>query len=289
MIATAFVAGYPIVHSRSPLIHSFWMNKHDIRGQYLSLAIRNDQLPRLITDIRNGTYVGGNITIPHKVAVSKLCDHLTPQAKAIGAVNTLYMQGDQIVGHNTDGAGFMANLHQQAPRWRKKSATVILLGAGGAARAIAVALLDDHVHRLILLNRSRNKAETLAEHLRVAFPLKRIDTGSLEHFNEHAGTTDLLVNATSIGMNNTRFEHVHPQQLARHAVVADIVYTPLETPLLQQARQAGLAAVDGLGMLLHQAVPGFHKWFGKHPEVSPELRQRLLDNLAKGSSGDPYP
>lgn len=276
----AFVAGYPIHHSRSPLIHTHWLHQYGITGKYLPLELETEQLPQLIKQIRKGTYIGGNITLPHKVAIARHCDRLTPQATAISAVNTLYREGKKIVGHNTDATGFIANLDQQAPRWRRHVNKCLLLGAGGAARAVAFALLDDQLDNLTILNRTQQKAQTLAQHLRQLFPEKQIDARPLDHFNRKAPQTDLLVNTTSIGMNNTRFGKIDPARLAPEAVVAEIVYTPLETPLLNAAKLAGLTTVDGLGMLLHQAVPGFEKWFGHRPEVTPELRKRILADLA---------
>jgi shikimate dehydrogenase len=270
-VKRAFVIGHPIAHSRSPLIHGHWLAANGIDGSYEPIDIAPDALAEFIARVRGGEFVGGNVTIPHKEAVFALADSRDPLAIRIGAANTLVHRPDGIFAFNTDHMGFLGNLDQGAPGWDAGLQTAIVLGAGGAARAILVALAERGVREIHLLNRTTEKAAALAAELGGG-----ISASALDDFNRLAPASGLVVNCASVGMHGTRFPGIDLSLLPRSAVVTDIVYVPLETPLLADARALGLRTVDGLGMLLHQAVPGFEAWFGLRPEVTPALR-RLVE------------
>ena len=263
----AFVIGHPIAHSRSPLIHGHWLDRYEIEGSYEAIDVAPAALPDFFTRLKTGEFAGGNVTIPHKQAVYPLVDELDPLAEEIGAVNTLVLKGDQVSGFNTDYEGFLGNLDQAAPGWDEDLEEVVVLGAGGASRAILVALKARKVGRIHLLNRTVGRAEDLALEL-----AGRIECGGLGDFGVRAKNARLVVNTSAVGMKGTAFDGIELGALPKDAIVTDIVYTPLVTPLLAEAQERGLRVVDGLGMLLHQAVPGLEAWFGVRPEVTPELR-----------------
>lgn len=274
-VKKAFVIGHPIKHSRSPLIHGTWLAEHGIAGSYEAIDVAPEDLPAFVARLRQGEFVGGNVTIPHKEAVFALCDSVDPLARTIGAANTLVRQPDgRIHGFNTDYMGFLGNLEQNAPGWAEGLERAIVLGAGGAARAILVALRERGVPEIVLLNRTPDKAAALAREISGPFV-----PGALADYARYAEGAGLLVNTTSIGMHDTRFEDLDLQLLPGTALVTDIVYVPLVTPLLADARALGLATVDGLGMLLHQAIPGFEAWFGVRPAVTPALRAKVEATL----------
>lgn len=270
----AFVIGHPIAHSLSPLLHGYWLEKYKIEGRYDAINVFPDELNQFVTRLRSGEFVGGNVTLPHKHAIFGLCDEIETDTRIIGAVNTLIMRDNKLVGSNTDQLGFAANLDQMAPGWDKKKGEAIVLGAGGAARAVLVALASRGISHIHILNRTAQKAIDLANELPGPF-----SGHALTHFTQLASDAQILVNTSSIGMHGTRFEDLPLNNLPRSALVTDIVYTPLITPLLKDAQKAGLKTVDGLGMLLHQAVPGFKAWFGTRPEVTTELRELLINKL----------
>jgi shikimate dehydrogenase len=271
----AFVIGHPIAHSRSPLIHGTWLMAYGIDGSYEAIDVAPADLPRFFDRLRGGEFAGGNVTLPLKEAVFALCDTVDPLARTIGAANTLERQADgRVHGFNTDFMGFLGNLDQNAPGWDKNLDEAIVLGAGGACRAVLVALRERGIGRVHLLNRSPDKAEALA---RLMGDGAR--PGALAAFADLAPGAGLLVNTTSIGMHGTRFDGLPLDRLPETALVTDLVYVPLETPLLAEARARGLRTVDGLGMLLHQAIPGFAAWFGMMPEVTPALRARVEATL----------
>lgn len=267
----AFVIGHPINHSRSPLIHSHWLKSHGIDGSYEAIDVATADLPEFFERVRSGEFAGGNVTIPHKEAVFALADERDPLAETIGAANTLVHRPDGVFAFNTDYLGFLGNLDQNVPGWDKGLNEAVVLGAGGSARAILVALKSRNTPTIHLLNRTLQNAEDLA--LDLGGPIR---AGGLGDFAKVAPGAGLVVNCSSVGMHGSRFDSVDLNLLPKSAVVTDIVYVPLETPLLADARAAGLRTVDGLGMLLHQAVPGFEAWFGVRPEVTPELR-RLVE------------
>jgi shikimate dehydrogenase len=269
----AFVIGHPIAHSRSPLIHGTWLAEHGIEGSYEPIDVAPDALEAFIERVRKGEFAGGNVTIPHKEAVFSLCDDVDPLAEKIGAVNTLVMRDGRLLGTNTDYLGFLGNLDAGAPGWSQGLERALVLGAGGAARAILVALASRGIP-VILLNRTRASADRLAAEID-----GDVTVGQLADINEAAPLAGLVVNTTSIGMHGTRFEGFDLSALRPDTLVTDIVYVPLETPLLAEARARGLKTVDGLGMLLHQAVPGFEAWFGVRPQVTPALRAAVEATL----------
>ena len=276
MTTRAFVIGHPIAHSRSPLIHGTWLKQYGIDGTYEAIDVAPSDLPAFFDRLRAGEFAGGNVTIPHKEAVFALCDGVDALAQAIGAVNTLVVRNGKVQGTNTDYLGFLGNLDAAAPGWSKDLNRALVLGAGGAARAVIVALLSRNIP-ITLLNRTRSTADLLAQQLGPG----RITTGALEDLVDAAADARLIVNTTSVGMHGSRFSDISFADLRSGTLVTDIVYTPLETPLLRDARANGLRTVDGLGMLLHQAVPGFAAWFGTTPTVTPALRlavEATLDN-----------
>lgn len=275
----AFVIGYPIKHSRSPLIHGHWLAEHGIAGSYEPIEVAPADLPAFLDRIRSGEFTGGNVTVPHKEEAWKLVDFRDLDTDHLKAFNTLSQvetaDGIAIYGQNTDLYGFLANLDQQAPGWNKDVENAIVLGAGGAARAVAAGLMLRVPGRVHILNRTRERAAALAADI---VPRRAVG-GSLDDFAALAPTSQLVVNTTTIGMHGTRFDNLDLSLLPKSALVTDIVYVPLVTPLLADARALGLRTVDGLGMLLHQAVPGFEAWFGVRPEVTPALRQKIEATL----------
>ncbi len=256
----AGVVGWPVAQSRSPRLHGHWLERYGINGAYVPLAVRPEDLPAVLTGLRKAGFAGVNMTIPHKEAVVLLCDRLAASAARAGAVNTIVFEGGEVVGHNTDGAGFIANLQAQGVALQ---GAALILGAGGAARAIGAALQDAGM-AVSFCNRTKARAAALAQALAPAGVVDWADkAGALGEFS-------LLVNTTSLGMTGQPALDISLAQ-ASGLVVAEIVYTPLQTPLLAAAEVLGLKTVAGLGMLLHQAVPGFAAWFGVTPVVDEEL------------------
>lgn len=270
----AFVIGHPIVHSRSPLIHGTWLAEHGIDGSYEAVDVAPTELPAFFERLRSGEFAGGNVTIPHKEAVFALCDSVDDLAKTIGAVNTLVVRDGKVHGYNTDYLGFLGNLDAAAPGWSDGPRDALVIGAGGAARAILVALRERNFGRVHVLNRTLANAETLVEEIEGPF-----EAHGFEAFAELAPKVGIVVNTSSIGMHGSRFDWLDMSLLPKSSLVTDIVYTPLITPLLADAQAYGLKIVDGLGMLLHQAVPGFADWFGVRPQVTPALRARIEATL----------
>ncbi|WP_029040975.1 shikimate dehydrogenase [Cucumibacter marinus] len=271
MTRHAFVIGQPIAHSRSPLIHRHWLQVYEIAGEYDPIEVTPEGLPDFFARIRAGEFVGGNVTLPHKEQAWALADTHDPASRAIAAANTLVLKAGQIHASNTDHIGFLANLDDRAPGWDENLETAVVLGAGGASRAIIAALSARGARTIRILNRTPARAGALAAEMQDK-TAARLSPGGLDDFAGVAPNTDILVNTSTIGMHGTRFEGIDIAALPSHALVTDIVYTPLVTPLLADAAAHGLRIVDGLGMLLHQAVPGFEAWFGTRPEVTPALR-----------------
>ncbi len=259
----AGVLGWPVSHSRSPRLHGHWLATHGIDGAYVPLPVHPDRFADAVRALADLGFRGANVTIPHKQAAFAVCDVVDATARRAGAVNTLVFRDGRIEGSNTDGFGFLESVRAGAPGWQPAAGPAVLLGAGGAARAIAAALLDAGCPRVTLVNRSRGRAEELARDLSGAIAVA-------DHPPLSKAT--LLVNTTSLGMQGQPALDIDLTPLSPTAVVADIVYVPLETPLLAAARARGLRAVDGLGMLLHQARPGFEAWFGHAPMVDDTLR-----------------
>jgi len=270
----AFVIGHPIIHSRSPLIHGQWLEEHGIDGSYEAIDVAPEALPVFFERLRRGEFAGGNVTIPHKEAVFALCDSVDPLAATIGAVNTLVVTNGKVHGTNTDYLGFLGNLDANAPGWSDGPNDAMIIGAGGAARAVLVALRRRNGGKVHVLNRTLEKAQALVAEIDGPFEAHGFDA-----FAELAPQIGLVVNTSAIGMHGTRFDWLDLALLPKTTLVTDIVYTPLLTPLLVEAAAQGLRTVDGLGMLLHQAVPGFEAWFGVRPTVTPALRARIEATL----------
>ncbi len=272
-IPLAGVIGHPIAHSRSPLVHRHWLKTYGLPGDYVALDVRESDLEDVIRTLPKMGFVGVNITIPHKVAILDIADIVTDRATLIGAANTLIFRKDgKIHADNTDGYGFIANLRQGAPGWKPSTGPAAVLGAGGAARAVIASLIDAGTTEILLSNRTRPKAEALKSEF--GSKVSVIDWVQAGNMLEEATT---VVNTTSLGMTGAAEFRVPLDGLRRGAVVTDLVYAPLRTKLLEAADAAGCVTVDGLGMLLHQAVPGFERWFGVRPEVDAATRAAVLE------------
>ena len=268
----AGVIGWPVHHSRSPQLHDHWLQVHHIDGAYIPLAVQPEDITAALKALPLLGFAGANVTLPHKQTALAVMDEVSEVARRIGAVNTIIVGPEgQLVGDNTDAYGFMENLRQQAPQWRPQSGAALVLGAGGAARAICVALHDAGVAKLYLANRTTARAEAIALDLKGFSEV-------IPWSERHSALADmsLLVNSTTLGMINAPPLDLDLAALPLSAVVTDIVYTPLDTPLLIAARDRGNVGVDGLGMLLHQARPGFRAWFSTDPQVTPALRSAVL-------------
>lgn len=273
-VKKAFVVGHPIAHSRSPMIHGYWLETLGIEGSYERIDIAPQDFESFLKNLPESGFAGGNVTIPHKEVAAQLVDGQYEAAELIGAVNTLWLEGDRIMGDNTDALGFSANLdHYLKDEWRKASSALVL-GAGGASRAILYALKQAGIKEIRLVNRTIARARELADRFG-----ESISVHGWDEVDEIAGDVGLVVNTTSLGMNGEGGNILNVSRLPQTAIVTDIVYTPLQTPLLAAAAQHGLRTVDGLGMLLHQAAPGFEKWFGKRPQVTEELRSLIVADL----------
>jgi shikimate dehydrogenase len=270
----ACLIGWPAAHSRSPLIHHYWLRKLGIAGGYNIEAVPPEGFAEFVLHLSTHGFIGANVTIPHKERALSL-SMPDARARAVGAANTLWYDGGELRSTNTDIEGFINNLDACAPGWDKFE-DALVLGAGGSSRAVVFGLLERGVRRVHLANRTVERARTLADQFGAAVhPLAWETIGDL------LPRIGLLVNTTSLGMQGQPALELDVSALASHAVVADLVYVPLETPLLAQARARGLKTADGLGMLLHQAVRGFELWFGQRPEVTSELRALVEADLAK--------
>ena len=271
-IPLAGVIGTPISHSRSPRLHQFWLRKYGLPGHYIPMDLASADLEEAIRVLPKLGFVGVNVTIPHKEHVMSLADLVSDRAALIGSVNTLIFREDgKIHGDNTDGYGFMQNLHQNLPDWDASAGPAAVIGAGGAARAVLSSLLDAGAPEIRLTNRTRNRADALQRE----FGQKIIVYDWVQAGNMLDGAKT-VVNASSLGMVGKPEMRIPLDGISPSAVVTDLVYTPLETPLLAYARRIGCRTVDGLGMLLHQAAPGFERWFGMKPEVDEALREAVL-------------
>lgn len=271
-IPLAGVIGSPVAHSRSPALHTHWLKKNGIRGHYVPLDIAQKDLRQALDIMPKIGFVGVNVTIPHKETVLAMADVVTDRAALIGAANTLIFRNDgKIHADNTDGYGFVENLRSNAPDWDPKSGPAVVFGAGGAARAVLAALLDIGVSEIRLSNRTRGRAEALRHEF--GGKLRVFDWVQAGNMLDQAAT---VVNATSLGMQGKSEFRVPLDGLSPRATVTDLVYTPLETGFLSQARSAGCTVVDGLGMLLYQAAPAFERWFGIRPVVDSETRNIVL-------------
>jgi shikimate dehydrogenase len=271
----AGVMGWPIMHSRSPLLHNYWLEKHGLIGRYVPLAVKVERLEKVLRALPALGFSGCDLTIPHKIEALRMVDEAHETARRIGAVNCIIVRpDDSLYGVNNDGWGYIENVLERVPGWRADAGPIVVIGAGGGARAVVVALLDRGAQEIQLVNRTASRAETLRE--QIGGPIKLIPWADRHRALKGAA---MLVNTTSQGMVGQSPLALSLDQLPVAALVSDIVYTPLETPLLAAARRRGNPSVDGLGMLLHQARPAFKAWFGVLPEVTPELRKMIEATL----------
>jgi shikimate dehydrogenase len=273
----ACVVGWPVEHSRSPLIHGHWLRAYGIAGSYTKEAVRPENLGAFLASLPQRGFSGCNVTLPHKEAAFAAAAERDPSALAVGAANTLWFEEGRLCAANTDTYGFMTHLSRSVPDWLSADRPVAIFGAGGAARAIVHGFLEAGVAEILLFNRTRDRAEELAH----AFRNRRGRIKVLD-WAEGGGAARgacVVVNTTSLGMIGAGSLDLDFKQFEDRTVVADVVYVPLETPFLRSARLHGLRTVDGLGMLLHQAVPGFEKCFGVRPEVTDALRALVVADI----------
>ena len=271
-IPLAGVIGSPISHSRSPFLHGHWLRRYGLDGHYIPMEIASSDLERVIETLPMMGFVGLNVTIPHKERIISLADHVTDRAALMGAANTLTFGEDgKVYADNTDGHGFLQNLKQGAPNWKANSGPIAVIGAGGASRAVVSALIEDGATEIRLSNRTRNRADALRQEF--GTKIEVYDWVQAGNMFDGAST---VVNTSSLGMVGKPEMRIPLDALSKEAVVTDLVYTPLETPLLAYAKSVGCQTVDGLGMLLYQAAPGFERWFGVKPEVDEDIRRAVL-------------
>ena len=270
----ACVIGWPIEHSRSPLIHGTWLKTYGIDGTYTKEAVKPEDVQTFFAAMAQTGLAGCNVTVPHKEAAFAAAAEKEESAVAVGAANTLWLADGELACANTDTYGFMKHLELSAPQWMAQDAPVLILGAGGAARAIVYGFLQAGVDRVLIANRSRARAEQLAQYFG-----PKVHVIDWDKRNDAARRAGVIVNTTTLGMKGVGDPEIDFAHMRAGSVAADIVYVPLETQFLKSARAHGLTGVDGLGMLLHQAVPGFEKWFGVRPHVTPELRALVIADI----------
>lgn len=271
-IPLAGVLGHPVAHSRSPALHGYWLRRYGLKGFYIPMDVAPGDLETVLRDLPKMGFVGVNVTLPHKEAILQIADIITDRAALIGAANTIiYRKDGKIHADNTDGSGFIANLRQNAPHWNPAAGPAAVLGAGGAARAVIAALIEVGVPEIRIANRTRPRADAMRSDFGAKVVVQEwVQAGAML---EDCAT---VVNTTSLGMTGKPDFNIRLDALPQRALVTDIVYTPLKTQLLIEAEERGNTVVDGLGMLLHQAAPGFERWFGQRPEVDEATRQAVL-------------
>jgi shikimate dehydrogenase len=274
----ACVIGWPIKHSRSPLIHNYWLKKYGIDAVYERMPIGPKDVANFIANLALSEFIGCNVTIPHKETVFAAIGEADKIARRLGAVNTVYLKNGKVYGTNTDGEGFVASLRHSYPDFNLRDKIAIIIGAGGAAKAIIGALLDEHIGRIGIINRTQERI--LALQGQFGSQIFEINEAIA---NDELGNCKILVNTTSQGMHGQPSQNLEIQNLNRDALIADIVYAPLETALLERARNQGNPVLGGLGMLLHQAVRGFELWFGVKPEVTKELYELIAADVQKAN------
>lgn len=271
-IPLAGVIGDPVAHSLSPRLHGHWLARYGLKGHYVPLHVTHSNLADVLRILPEMGFVGVNITIPHKEFVLSLATQISDRAALIGAANTLTFLGNgQLQADNTDGIGFLSNIRQTLPGWTAATGPALVLGAGGAAKAIVSALINDGAPKVIVVNRTRTRADALRDQFGA-----RVETQDWTRITDLVADVALVVNTTALGMTGQSPLAIDLSRLTPPTVVTDIVYKPLDTDLLVTARQMGCETVDGLGMLLHQAVPGFERWFGYTPMVDDHLRAAVL-------------
>jgi shikimate dehydrogenase len=278
-VRRACVIGHPVAHARSPLIHRYWLAEHRIEGDYGREDVPPEKIDDFFANFARSGYVGGNITLPHKEAAFRALARAEPVAAALRAVNAIWLEDGRLAGTNTDVHGFLANFDEARPGWSNRAEQAVVLGAGGGARAVVYGLLQRNVGRVVVVNRTPVRAKAIADELG-----ERVKVASFGELRGLLERTDILVNATKLGMTGQPPLEIDLASMRDGAMVYDIVYVPLETTLLAAARARGLHAIDGLGMLLHQAVPAFERWFGIRPAVSEGLREALLADLGARKS-----
>ena len=277
-LTRAFVTGFPVRHSRSPMIHGHWLKTFEIAGTYRAVEVAPSDFAAFIASLKDGSsgFAGGNVTIPHKEQAFALAGIPDELATELGAANTLYIHDGRLHATNTDGYGFLNNLDDRAPGWTEARDRAVVLGAGGASRAVIQALRDRGFGEIHVLNRTVGRAQELSDRFGA-----RVHAAPIDALAERLSGADLFVNTTSLGMDDSDAIAIDFTAMRSGGLVTDIVYVPLITPILVQAREQGMRIADGLGMLLHQAVPGFEKWFGKRPDVTPELRALIIADMEK--------
>lgn len=276
----ACVIGHPVAHARSPLIHRYWLAEHKIDGDYAREDVPPEKIEAFFANFPASGYVGGNITLPHKEAAFRALARAEPVAATLKAVNAIWVENGRLVGTNTDVHGFLANFDEASPGWETEAEQAVVLGAGGGARAVIYGLLQRGVGRVVVINRTVARAAAIAAELG-----SRVTVATFDQLPEWLQDADILVNTTKLGMSGQPPLEIDLSPIQDGAVVYDIVYVPLETPLLAAARARDLRGIDGLGMLLHQAVPAFERWFGVKPKVSQGLRDALLADLGVRKPG----
>jgi shikimate dehydrogenase len=267
----AGVMGWPVAHSRSPVIHNHWIRQYGLNGSYVLLPVQPGNLKDALKGLKALGFAGCNVTIPHKVEAMKLMDHVDPVAQRMGAINTIVVQPDgTLSGFNNDGFGYIQSLRDAKPDWRADAGPVAVIGAGGASRAVVLSLLDEGANEIRLINRTRSKAQDLADQFG-----ERVKVCDWSERHESLANVALLVNTTNQGMHGQPALDLRLDLLPVTALVSDTIYIPQETPLLAHARERGNRTVNGLGMLLNQARPAFKAWFGVLPEITPELHRAI--------------
>lgn len=274
----ACVIGWPIEHSLSPLIHGYWLERYGIDGNYTRRAVSTDDIEHFLAEFPAQGLVGCNVTLPHKETAFRMAGRTSRHAERVGAANTMWLEGETLAADNTDTYGFLANLDDRADGW-DRAETALVIGAGGAARAVVAGLIDRKFRRIVIANRTQERADALVAWF-AGEKFARLSVASLADIDGAVAEADLIVNTSSAGLHGSAPLSIDWSRARPSAIATDILYVPLITPFLADAATAGLAVVDGLGMLLHQAIPGFRKWFGTEPDVDDALRRRLLDALA---------
>jgi len=270
----ACVIGWPIEHSRSPMIHGHWIKRYGIDGDYTMRAVKPEDVRHFLTHLADEGFVGCNVTVPHKEQAFAAAAWIDPSAKAVGAANTLWLDNGTLCAANSDTYGYIAHLDATAPAWRSLDGAVTILGAGGTARALAYGFLEAGVSDVRIVNRTLARGEEIARHFG-----RGVTALGWDRCDASAADSRLIVNTTTLGMKGVGAPEIDLARCRASTIISDVVYIPLETPFLAAARAACLQTVDGLGMLLHQAVPGFEKWFGVRPEVTAELRDIVVKDI----------
>ena len=268
----AGVIGDPILHSKSPILHRFWLNQNNINGHYIPLKVSKIDLELVLKTLPKMGFSGVNVTVPHKESVLKIANEITQSASQIGSANTLtFLPCGGFKADNTDGYGFLKNLEENEPTWDSSNAKVLIIGAGGASRAVISALLNSGVSKIAITNRTHERANELKEYFD-----RKIDVIKWNEKEQFLGEINTLVNTTTLGMLGCENLDLPLSSINMGTIVLDLVYNPIKTTLLQNAEKQGCKIIDGLGMLLHQATPGFKEWFGVEPKITNEIRKRIL-------------